>query len=107
VPFENIEVSIPTGRYSEFGANLPHESYDFCGQKLVVPTLFKAQNGLEIHQNTPVAVTGCPKPLTAKQKLAAALKACHKKHATKRATCEKAARKAYGARTSKHANTKK
>jgi hypothetical protein len=60
VPFENIEVSIPTGRFSEFGANLPHESYNFCGQKLVVPTLFKAQNGLEIHQNTPVAVTGCP-----------------------------------------------
>jgi hypothetical protein len=101
VPFENFEVTIPTGPYSEFGTNLPHESYDFCGQKLLIPTLFKAQNGLEIHQNTPVAVTGCPKPLTAKQKLAAALKACHKKHGTKRATCEKAARKAYGAQASK------
>jgi hypothetical protein len=26
-----------------------------------MPTFFKAQNGLEIHQNTKVAVTGCPK----------------------------------------------
>jgi hypothetical protein len=61
VPFENIEVSIPTGPYSEFGANLPHGSYSFCGRKLVMPTFFKAQNGLEIHQNTPVHATGCPK----------------------------------------------
>ena len=81
--------------------NLPHGSYDFCGQKLAMPTLFKAQNGLEIHQNTPISVTGCPKPLTKAQKLKAALKACHKKHGKKRASCEKAARKAYGARVSK------
>jgi hypothetical protein len=61
VPFENVEVSVPSGPYSEFGSNLPHESYDFCGQKLVMPTLLKASNGLEIHQNTKIAVTGCPK----------------------------------------------
>jgi hypothetical protein len=60
VPFESIEVTLPTGPYSEFGANLPKHSYDFCGQKLKMPTLFKAQNGLEIHQQTPVTVTGCP-----------------------------------------------
>jgi hypothetical protein len=60
VPFESIEVTLPTGPFSEFGANLPHNSYNFCGQKLVMPTLLKAQNGLEIHQNTPVGVTGCP-----------------------------------------------
>jgi hypothetical protein len=62
VPFESIEVSIPTGRYSEFGANLPASAHNsFCGQNLKMPTLFKAQNGLEIHQNTPIAVTGCKK----------------------------------------------
>jgi len=59
VPFESIEVTLPTGEYSEFGANLPHEGYDFCGQKLTMATEFKASNGLEIHQNTPVSVTGC------------------------------------------------
>jgi hypothetical protein len=64
VPFENIEVTLPTGEYSEFGANLPHESLDFCGQKLTVPTELRAQNGLEIHQNTPVAVNGCPSTIS-------------------------------------------
>jgi hypothetical protein len=102
VPFESIEVTIPTGPFSEFGANLPagaHES--FCGQKLVMPTLFKASNGLEIHQNTLIGVTGCPKTKTRAQKLAAALKACHKKHGHKRSTCEQAARKHYGAKSAK------
>jgi hypothetical protein len=62
VPFESIEVSLPTGEYSEFGANLPAKAKDsFCGQKLTMPTYFKAQNGLEIKQNTKLAVTGCPK----------------------------------------------
>jgi hypothetical protein len=63
VPFENIEVTIPTGRYSEFGANLPpKDNYNFCGQKLTMPTLFKAQNGAEIHQNTAITINGCKKP---------------------------------------------
>ena len=34
VPFESIEVTVPQGRYSEFGANLPHGKLNFCGQKL-------------------------------------------------------------------------
>jgi hypothetical protein len=60
VPFESIEVSVPTGPFSEFGANLPASAHgSFCGQKLVMPTFFKAQNGLEIHQNTRVGVSGC------------------------------------------------
>ena len=105
VPFESIEVTVPQGPFSEFGVNLPHGSYDFCGQKLAMPTFFKAQNGMEIHQNTPINVTGCPKPLTNKQKLAAALKACHKKkNKAKRQACERAARKKFGA---KKANAKK
>jgi uncharacterized repeat protein (TIGR01451 family) len=62
VPFESIEVTVPTGPYSEFGANLPpKDNYNFCGQKLKMPTYFKAQNGLEIHQQTPVTITGCHK----------------------------------------------
>ena len=60
VPFESIEVTVPQGKYSEFGANLPKGGLNFCGQKLTMPILFKAQNGAEIHQETPVSVTGCP-----------------------------------------------
>jgi hypothetical protein len=61
VPFESIEVNIPTGKFSEFGVNLPHGKYNFCGQKLTMPTLLKAQNGLQTQQNTPVTITGCKK----------------------------------------------
>jgi hypothetical protein len=73
VPFESLEVNVPTGPYSEFGSNLPtKDRYDFCGQKLTMPTLLKAQNGLEINQNTPVTITGCPKPKKTKK--------THKRH---------------------------
>jgi hypothetical protein len=69
VPFESIEVEVPTGPFSEFGVNLPNKANgSFCGQKLVMPTLFKAQNGLEIHQNTSIGVTGCPKAKRAEAK---------------------------------------
>jgi len=106
VPFESIEVEVPSGPFSEFGANLPHGSLNFCGQKLTMPILFKAQNGLQIHKNVPVGVTGCPKGLTNKQKLAAALKACRKKHGRKRASCVKAAHRKYAAKASKRAGRK-
>ena len=98
VPFESIEVTVPQGPFSEFGANLPAKANDnFCGQKLVMPILFKAQNGQEIHQNVPVGVTGCPKAKTRAQLYAAALKACHKDHnKAKRKKCEATARKRYG-----------
>jgi hypothetical protein len=98
VPFESIEVSLPAGKYGEFGSNLPKGSQNFCGRKLLMPTVFRASNGLEIKQSTPVSVTGCPKSLTSRQKLAAALTACHSKHGKKRASCERAARKRYGAK---------
>jgi hypothetical protein len=62
VPFENIEVAVPAGPSSEFGANLPESARgDMCKQKLVMPVFFKAQNGLEIHESTKIAVTGCVK----------------------------------------------
>jgi hypothetical protein len=107
VPFESIEVTIPQGPFSEFGANLPaKDNYNLCGQKLIMPTLFKAQNGLQIDENTPISVTGCPKAPTRTQKLAAALKACHKKHGKKRAACEKAVRTANSARARKANKTR-
>ena len=68
VPFESSEFTLPNGEYCEFGTNLAQESYDFCGQKLTMPTEFKAQNGLEIHENTPVTVTGCPTKISIESK---------------------------------------
>jgi hypothetical protein len=68
VPVESAEFNLPTGEYSEFGTNLGLGKYDFCGQRLTVPTEFKAQNGLEIHQETPVTVTGCPSRISVQSK---------------------------------------
>jgi uncharacterized repeat protein (TIGR01451 family) len=100
VPFESIEVTVPSGPFSEFGANLPASAKgSFCGQRLVMPTFFKAQNGLEIRQNTAVGVNGCKKTKSASSshKLHAALAACHRAHhRAGRARCEERARKRYG-----------
>jgi hypothetical protein len=61
-PFETLEVNVPAGRYSEFGAYLPTKAkYNFCGQKLKMPTRFKAQNGQQINEDTTITITGCPK----------------------------------------------
>ena len=57
-----------------------------------------------IEQNTPISVAGCkPHKPTQKQKLQRALKACRKKHAKKRAGCERQARKRYGAKKARKA----
>jgi hypothetical protein len=73
-----------------------------------MPYLFEAQNGAIINGSAPVGVTGCPKAKTRAQLLAAALKACHKdKNKAKRQSCEKAARKKYGAKASKTQKKKK
>jgi hypothetical protein len=69
----------------------------------LMPTEFTAQNGAVFRQNTKIAVGGCGKAkLTNKQKLAKALKACHKKRGGKRRSCERAARKKFGGK--KHKN---
>jgi hypothetical protein len=68
-PFSTFELTLPTGKFSALGANLPARAHaSFCGQKLTMPTEMVAQNGMEIHQNTQVAVTGCKKPKKAKKK---------------------------------------
>jgi hypothetical protein len=65
VPFSTFELTLPQGKYSALGANLPAKAkYSFCGQKLSMPTELIAQNGAAIHQSTPIAVEGCPSTLS-------------------------------------------
>jgi DNA-binding beta-propeller fold protein YncE len=92
-PVTSFELTLPEGKYSALAAN-----GNLCKSKLVMPTEFVAQNGVTIHQSTPIGVTGCAKKktLSRAQKLAAAMKACHKKAKGKRSGCERAARKKYG-----------
>jgi hypothetical protein len=94
VPVGSFELTLPQGPYSALTA-----IGNLCTSRLSMPTEFVAQNGVVIHQTTPVGVTGCPKKktLTRAQKLAAALKLCHKDHGkAKRQKCERVARKKYG-----------
>ncbi|HEV3319543.1 MAG TPA: hypothetical protein VG053_07425 [Solirubrobacteraceae bacterium] len=93
-PVTSFELTLPQGPDSALAAN-----GNLCATKLSMPTEFVGQNGMTIHQSTSVTVTGCPKvkTLTRAQKLAAALKACHRKpRGAKRSSCERAARKKYG-----------
>jgi hypothetical protein len=53
-PFNTFSLTLPEGRFSALTAN-----GNLCASKLVMPNEFKAQNGLEIHQSTPIEVTGC------------------------------------------------
>ncbi len=91
-PFSSFELTLTQGKYSALAVN-----GDLCTSKLAMPTAIVGQNGAEIHEPTPIAVTGCAKikTLTRAQKLAAALKACRTKSKGKRAGCEKRARKGY------------
>jgi hypothetical protein len=93
VPFNNFQLTLPQGKFSALAAN-----GDLCTSKLTMPTEFLGQDGAKINQSTPVSVTGCAKTktLTRPQKLAKALRTCHKKAKGKRASCEKQARKKYG-----------
>jgi hypothetical protein len=93
VPFSSFELTLPQGKFSALAANA-----NLCKSKLTMPTEFTAQNGAVINQTTPIAVTGCAKPLTNKQKLTKALKACHRKVHGERAACERNARKRFGTR---------
>jgi len=59
VPFESVEVKLPAGPYSEFAA-----TGNLCTNNPKMSTAFTAQNGLAIHQTTPLTVTGCAKHKT-------------------------------------------
>jgi hypothetical protein len=93
VPFTSFDLKLPEGKYSALAAN-----GNLCTSKLAMPTLFIGQNGAEIHESTPITVTGCKKTkaLTRAQKLTAALKICHKKAKGKQAACVKTAHKQFG-----------
>jgi hypothetical protein len=69
VPVNSFELYLPEGKYSALAAN-----GNLCTSKLAMPTAFTAQNGAEIHENTKIAVTGCPK-VVAKKKRKPKLKA--------------------------------
>ncbi len=56
VPVASFELYLPEGSYSALAAN-----GNLCKGSLKMPTAFVAQNGLEIHESTPIAVIGCPK----------------------------------------------
>jgi len=63
VPVGSFELKLPQGPYSALASN-----GKLCNSKLEMPTMFVAQNGLTIHQSTPITVAGCHKERTKKAK---------------------------------------
>ncbi len=117
-PFTVFETVLPAGPHSVLTANVPEkENYSLCKASLQMPTEITGQNGAVITQNTPIALTGCSGVASGKikftraQLLAKALKACRKKYGhshSKRAACERQARKKHVAKkaTAKHTTHK-
>jgi hypothetical protein len=62
-PIGSFELTLPQGPYSALAA-----LGNPCKGTLTIPTEFLAQNGAAIHQNTKIAVTGCPKARHVKHK---------------------------------------
>jgi hypothetical protein len=56
VPVGSFELKLPQGPNSALAA-----TGNLCTSKLRMPTLFVAQDGAEIHESTPIGVTGCAK----------------------------------------------
>jgi hypothetical protein len=56
VPIGVFELKLPEGSDSALAAN-----GNLCANILKMPTAFTAQNGLTIHQSTPISVNGCAK----------------------------------------------
>src|SRR3984885_10347631 len=59
VPVSSFELNLPQGPYSVFAA-----PEGLCKQALTMPTEFVAQNGIVLHQSTPINVEGCPGSLS-------------------------------------------
>jgi hypothetical protein len=53
-PVGSFELTLPEGPDSALAAN-----GNLCKSKLAMPTAFVGQNGAEIHESTPIEVTGC------------------------------------------------
>ncbi len=65
IPVGTFELNLPEEQLSALAANLPAEDRgSFCGQKLALPTAFVGQNGAEIHESTPLSVSGCKPAIT-------------------------------------------
>ena len=100
-PISSFETVLPTGPHSVLATDISASAKNsLCGQALTIPTTIIAQSGATVTQTTRIGVTGCArvkaKALTRAQKLAKALKACHKKaKGAKRSSCERLARKKY------------
>ncbi|HTZ63276.1 MAG TPA: hypothetical protein VMB51_04165 [Solirubrobacteraceae bacterium] len=102
-PFESVEATLPEGPHSALTTNLPlKDHYSLCGQHLTIPTQLGGQNGTAINESVKVAVQGCrtarSRRLTRTKQLARALAACRKRDTrsrTRRASCERAARRGY------------
>jgi hypothetical protein len=62
VPVSSFELYLPQGPFSALTANR-----NLCASRLVMPTVFTAQNGLTMRQSTPIAVTGCSKATGARK----------------------------------------
>jgi len=56
VPVGSFELTLPQGKFSALAAN-----GNLCKSKLRMPTLFSAQNGVQLRQSTKISVTGCGK----------------------------------------------
>jgi ribosomal protein S9 len=111
-PFTTFETNLPAGPHSALTVNTTEAAtYNICSKAVNLPTVITAQDGAVIDQETKVAITGCGAVKASKvtklsraQELAKALKKCrtefkHKK--SKRASCEKQARKKYGPKKAK------
>ena len=93
-PFSSFELTLPEGKYSALAANgnlckptktvtvkkkvtvkvhgrkrtVTRKVKETKPESLVMPTAFVGQNGAEIHEDTPIGVTGCAKAKPAKKK---------------------------------------